>query len=128
MICLDTDILVDCLRGLLPAAEWLKQVDMEAYFVPGIVAMELVAGARDKKSLTEMLRFLSALNIAWPGETEMQMAYVLQQQYRFAAGLSIPDCIIASMAMQRSAALCSFNNKHFGMIANLSIMQPYERG
>jgi len=42
MILLDTDVMVDILRGYEPAKEWLASV--EEIGVPGLVAMELIQG------------------------------------------------------------------------------------
>ena len=43
MILLDTDVLIDCLRGLPSADEWLHKSSDQSFAIPGIVAMELVA-------------------------------------------------------------------------------------
>jgi predicted nucleic acid-binding protein len=41
---LDTDILIDCLRGLPAAQTWLAGSANQTFEVPGIVAMELIGG------------------------------------------------------------------------------------
>lgn len=41
---LDTDVLVDCLRGTAAAQTWLASVATDAFQVPGVVAMELLMG------------------------------------------------------------------------------------
>jgi predicted nucleic acid-binding protein len=46
MLLLDTDILIDCLRGVPAARTWLESAAKEAFGIPGIVAMELLIGAR----------------------------------------------------------------------------------
>jgi predicted nucleic acid-binding protein len=38
----DTDVLVDCLRGTIPAQEWLKEVASQSFAVPAVAARELV--------------------------------------------------------------------------------------
>jgi predicted nucleic acid-binding protein len=47
----DTDVLVDCLRGTIPAQQWLKQLAQQPFAVPAVAAMELVMGCRDRAEL-----------------------------------------------------------------------------
>ena len=105
MNCLDTDILVDCLRGLQPAIEWLAGAG-EASFDPSVsVAMALNVEACDKKGLTETRAHLSMSNRIWPDEAEMVQACDFHKTFRFTAGLSIFDRIIATMMIRRSTGL-----------------------
>jgi predicted nucleic acid-binding protein len=41
-VLLDTDVLVDCLRGTAAAQSWLSRAAAETFQVPGVVAMELL--------------------------------------------------------------------------------------
>ena len=66
----DTDILVDCLRGTTPATAWLKQVARESFAVPAVVAMELVMGCSDRSDLERIQRFLATFQIVWPEPSE----------------------------------------------------------
>src|SRR6266446_1978279 len=51
MVLVDTDVLVDCLRGTAPAKEWLARASAEVLGIPGVVAMELVIGCRNQGEL-----------------------------------------------------------------------------
>jgi predicted nucleic acid-binding protein len=42
MVFVDTDVLVECLRGSAAAKNWLETFPKEAFAIPGAVAMELV--------------------------------------------------------------------------------------
>jgi predicted nucleic acid-binding protein len=44
MVLVDTDVLVDCLRGTSPAKAWLQDASAEVLGIPGVVAMELIIG------------------------------------------------------------------------------------
>ena len=62
--CLDTDVLVDCLRGLPAAKAWmLANRGAEEFVVPGIAAMELVAGCRNQAELERLRAYLVTLNV-----------------------------------------------------------------
>ena len=49
MILLDTDVMIDVLRRYAPATEWLASLGAGAVGLPGIVAMELLQGCRDRQ-------------------------------------------------------------------------------
>ena len=48
MILVDTDIMIDLLRGYPPAVQWLTSLEDEQIVLPGFVAMELMQGCRNK--------------------------------------------------------------------------------
>ncbi len=45
MILLDTDVLIDCLRGLPSADEWLRESSGQGFGIPGIVAPDCIVAA-----------------------------------------------------------------------------------
>lgn len=55
MILVDTDVLVDCLRGTDAARQWLESSG-ETLGIPGVVAMELVVGCRNRAELQRLDR------------------------------------------------------------------------
>ena len=124
---LDTDVLVDCLRGTIPAQKWLKQVAAQSFAVPAVAAMELVMGCHDRADLGRIQRFLAAFEVVWPEASEFAAAYQLLLTHRLSSGLNIPDCLIAATALARSARLYPFNFKHFQVVPGLDVERPYLR-
>lgn len=49
MLLLDTDVMIDVLRGYDPALEWLRSLADEMIGLPGFVAMELLQGCRNRQ-------------------------------------------------------------------------------
>lgn len=47
MILVDTDIVVDILRGYPPSVDWLEASSDETVLLPGFVVMEAVDGCRN---------------------------------------------------------------------------------
>ena len=123
----DTDVLIDVLRGVQSARIWLQQMHDMPFGVPSIVAMELIMGCRNRAELGQMETFLNSLDIVWPNEDDHMLALSLQQTFRLRSGLSIPDYIIGAMAITRSAVLYTFNVKHFGILPDLQVVAPYTR-
>lgn len=64
MILLDTDVMVDILRGHESAKEWLASV--EEIGVPGLVAMELIQGCQNTREQRALERELSEFLLYWP--------------------------------------------------------------
>jgi predicted nucleic acid-binding protein len=64
VLLLDTDAMVDVLRGYEPAVEWLRMLTEEAPALPGFVVLELMDGCRSKM---EMKRFLK--RVITPGKS-----------------------------------------------------------
>jgi len=126
-VLLDTDVLIDCLRGTPGALDWLTRNASTSFQVPGIVAMELLAGCRSQSDLQRVQAFLSAFDIVWPEAAEFAHAYALMVQYRLVSALSIPDCLVAAVALSRSARLYTFNLRHFQIVAGLDTQEPYAR-
>ena len=123
----DTDVLVDCLRGTIPAQVWLKQFAQQPAAVPAPAAMELVMGCRDRTELEHIQRFLSTFEVVWPDASDFAAAYQLLLSHRLSSGLNIPDCLIAATALRRSARLYTFNLKHFQVVPGLEVERPYSR-
>jgi predicted nucleic acid-binding protein len=109
----DTDVLVDCLRGINPARGWLKKLAKDSFAVPAPVAMELVMGCRDREDLKRVQGLLAQFTIVWPEASEFAAAFDLLLAHRLSSGLNIPDCLIAATALMRAASLYTFNLKHF---------------
>lgn len=126
-VLLDTDILVDYLRGFAPALEWLRQSSSDIYQIPGIVAMELVIGSRNNSQLQAVRELLSSYEVVWPEPKEFAHAFDLLAEHRLRGGMGIPDCLVAAMTLNRSATLYSFNIKHFRVVSGLDVREPYSR-
>jgi len=123
----DTDVLVDCLRGTVSAEAWLKGRAQPAFAVPAVVAMELVMGCRDRADLEGIQRFLETFEVIWPEASEFAAAYGLLLTHRLSSGLDIPDCLVAATALARNARLYTFNLKHFQVVPGLNAERPYSR-
>ena len=127
MVLVDTDVLIECLRGASPAKAWLTSFSQEALGVPGIVAMELLMGCRNQRELDQTQRFLASFNVVFPDASEFERGCNLLVSLRLSAGLGIPDCLIAAMALSRGSRVYTFNLKHFQAVPGLDAQQPYPR-
>ena len=68
MSLLDTDVLVDCLRGTPAAEAWLHDSANEDFRVPGVAAMALARGERLYTFNLRHYRAISGLDAVEPYE------------------------------------------------------------
>lgn len=123
---LDTDILIDVLRGYEPAVEWLSTL-MEQPVVVSLSVMELIQGCRPHQEVGVVGQLVAPLEIWYPGEAEMQAALRLFQANYLRCRLSMIDAVIGSVCVARQGVLCTFNVRHYRCVSDLQTLQPYPK-
>jgi predicted nucleic acid-binding protein len=121
---LDTDVMVDVLRGHAPAVAWITNYTLPIG-IPGLVAMELLQGCRNQAEQQRVERELSRFALHWPTLADCQRAYQDFSALRLSSGLGLLDSVIAHTAVGLSETLATFNVKHYGSVAGLQTVQPY---
>jgi predicted nucleic acid-binding protein len=122
---LDTDVMVDILRGHPPAVAWLAGLGSAAVALPGLVAMELLQGCRNLAEQQRLELFLQRFALHWPTAADCQRAYLDFAAYHLSHNLGLLDVLIAHTALGLQEELATFNVKHYGVIAGLRTVQPY---
>ncbi len=124
MIVIDTDIVVDHLRGYQPAIAFFESLlhNNEVFF-SAITEAELVAGKEcadgNKKEL--LLHFLHRWVIVPVSYEIALLAGDLTRDY----SLALPDALIAATALINKADLLTRNVKDFKNIPRLKVRAPY---
>jgi predicted nucleic acid-binding protein len=121
---LDTDVMVDVLRGHAPAVAWITNYALPIS-IPGLVAMELLQGCRNLQEQQRLERELSRFAFHWPSVADCQRAYHDFAAIRLSTGLGLLDSLIGHTAVGLNEPLATFNVKHYGAIAGLQTIQPY---
>ncbi len=124
---LDTDVMVDILRGYPPAINWLESLGNAEIGLPGLVGMELIEGERDRQGIMKLLRFLGKYSLYWPQQDDCQQAFAVFSRARFSHHLGLLDSLIGLTARGLNRPLCTFNQKHYRTILGLDLIQPYEK-
>ena len=57
MILVDTDVMVDIMRRHPPAVAWIDSLGAEEVGIPGLVAMELLQGCRNREEQQQLESF-----------------------------------------------------------------------
>jgi hypothetical protein len=119
MVLIDTDIMIDILRGYVPAIDWLVSLSDEGILLPGFVVMELIQGCRHKIEQEKVEKAIKAYDILWPSTTACNEALSVFTQFRLSHGLGIIDVLIGQMAVELDIPLSTFNQKHYSSIPDL---------
>ena len=123
---IDTDVLIDIQRGHPPALAWFGRLTTLPA-VPGLVVMELIQDARNKKEVRAALKLTAPFQIVWPTEVDCARALSDFTTFHLSHGLGLLDALIASCAVGRSATLNTFNSKHYNIVPGLVTTEPYTR-
>ena len=124
---MDTDVLVDILRGHQPALDWLSALGSEEIGVSGISMMELLAGATNLDDARRIEATLGGVAVYWPDTDSCD--YLLREfsQLRLRDGLGVADALIAATAMGLDTPLRTGNLRHFRGVPRLTVEVPYEK-
>lgn len=125
MYILNTDILIDVLRGNKQAIAWFRTLT-EVPSITDSVFRELMETVRNEQEVHQMFQFIAPLPIIWPTKTESAKAYSYYPEC-LSDGLGLIDAEIACCAVERSATLCTLNVKLYQCIPNLKVIKPYGR-
>lgn len=123
---LDTDILIDLLRGLPQAGAWLGALP-DAPGLPGLVVLELIQGCRNLQEARRVERLSALFTVYWPTAMDCDRTLVSFARLRLTSGVGLLDLLIGECAIGLGATLCTFNTRHYGAISALLTEQPCTR-
>ena len=124
--CIDTDVLIDHLRGVEAARDFLLEASKQTTLYISVVSIaELYAGEgiRDAAKRTQLDEFLKGFVGILIDNTIARYAGALQREYH----QPFADSFIAASTMQYNLRLVTKNIKHFQDVAKgegLEIMKP----
>jgi predicted nucleic acid-binding protein len=127
MILLDTDVMVDILRGFAPAIDWLQSSGTQEIGLPGLVVMELLQGCQNSREQRLLERNLRPFILYWPNQSDCMRALVNFSHFHLSQKLGMLDSLIAETALGVGAELATFNTKHYTVLNALKTIQPYQR-
>jgi predicted nucleic acid-binding protein len=121
---LDTDVLIDYLRGENEAVAYLEDLT-ELLVVSSITVAELYAGVREGGERHILDQFLLVFEHV-PIDTNIaRQGGLFRREYGPSHGVGLADAIIAATAMNRKAKLVTLNKRHFPMLNDVQV--PYHK-
>ena len=123
-ILLDTDILVDFLRGHSKAVAFVN-AHSARIILSSIVVAELYSGVKGDAEQAALDNFVSLFRII-PVSAEIAKAGGLyKRDYGKSHGVGLADAILAATAEAENAELKTLNTKHYPMLKGLK--PPYKK-
>lgn len=123
MMLIDTDVLIDFLRGLEQAKDFIASLPEQAY-ISAITVAELHVGIRNSKERAALTEFLDTLEtIALDAELAAEGG-LLRRDYGKSHGVGLNDALIAATSLKNRLQLVTLNSKHYPMVKNLLVPYP----
>lgn len=120
----DTDVLVDYLRGRKEAVAFLEG-QSTPLLLSAISVAELMAGVRDGKEWDVLELFFQAFEIVPVDETIARKGGLYRRDFGPSHGVGLADALIAATATTKQATLITLNKRHFPMIRTIQV--PYRK-
>jgi predicted nucleic acid-binding protein len=124
-ILVDTNIIIDHLRGFRPATQYLlEKKKTDELWISLISLAEIYAGKRmeEKNVALRVRRFLTSFRTAY---LSSKIAITAGEYARRINGMSLPDAFIAATAVTKGFALATRNVEHFKGVKTLRIEPPF---
>ncbi len=117
-ILVDTDILVDFLRGYNEAIEFINNFSSQIILSPIVVA-ELYAGVKGNDEMDVLNSFISLFHVV-PLDSEIaKVGGIYKRDFNKSHGVGLADAILAATAEIKQAELKTLNVKHYPMFQGL---------
>lgn len=123
-IVVDTDILIDFLRGFSTAADFIE-LHSESISISSVTVTEIYSGVKSEKEEQEIEALLELINIINVNREIARDGGLIRKVYTKSHGTGIIDSIIASTALNHEMPLATLNQKHYPMIEDLIV--PYHK-
>ncbi len=124
---LDTDVLIEILRGQPKAASWLKVQGPQIVGLPVLACMEVLQGARNQREQRQIARQIKRYSLIHLEKQDSEQALTWFEMYHLSHGIGIMDCLVASSATRLGLPFYTFNTKHYRVLPNLDAQVPYKR-
>ena len=115
---LDTDVLIDFLRGYSKAVS-LVRARSDHIILSAIVVAELYAGVKGEAEQAALDAFVSLFRVVPVTPAIAQSGGLLKRDYGKSHGVGLADAIIAATAQAENAELKTLNTRHYPMFNGL---------
>jgi len=127
VIYVDTNILIDALRGYAPAVHFLQQsAKADAVGCSQVCEVELLLGAPSRALRRPVDKLLKDISILTPTQDDFAKATDLFRTLSLTHGVEFFDCLVAATALRLGFVVHSRNVKHLAPIPGLTTVEPYK--
>ena len=124
---LDSDVLIEILRGRPEAGQWLISLGSQTVGISVLTRMEILQGARNQQEQTTLIVQLNCYELVFLDAGDAIQALTWFETYHLSHGVGIMDCLIAASALRIGKPFYTFNVRHYRSFAALQSQEPYSR-
>lgn len=122
MILIDSDVLIEHLRGNKDARDWLVQARRTSGpLAISVISLTEIAGGMRSPERREVIRLLGSMQRFEVTEQVAWRAATLMREYRRSnSGIGLGDYLIAATALTEGLELATLNVRHYPMLPALN--------
>ena len=122
MILIDSDVLIEHLRGNTNARDWLVQARRTSGpLAMSVISLTEIAGGMRSPERREVMRLLGSMQRFEVTEQVAWRAATLMREYRRShSGIGLGDYLIAATALAEGLELATLNVRHYPMFPTLN--------
>jgi len=124
-ILIDTSVMVDLLRGVEMAMNWIDGVEPKNRCLSFITVAELTAGCRNKEEQKKLELELREYVLLYLDVQSCRKGIEWYKTFHLSHRAGFLDCLIAASAYRKSIPIATLNDKHFKLISGISVIRPY---
>lgn len=120
----DTTVIIHLYRRHSSALKWYKSLP-QPLGITSITWLEVMYGAGSKAKQIACKRILDEFNLLYLSILDQSWAMEQMERLRFSHGVSINDCLIASVAYRLNIPLYTHNLKDMASLVGELAIKPY---
>ncbi len=120
----DTDILIDYLRGRGPGAHLLERLGRRGYLITAVSTFELALGASHSADPAPVMELLHAPSLPLTPSAGVRGGETLAGLRQNGEGIDIRDALQAGICLDANRLLITRNRRHFDRVPGLSVVSP----
>lgn len=123
---LDTDVLIDYLRGSGPGVDLVARLGRRGYLITAITTFELALGTAHRRDPAPVLTLLDAPTLALTPRAGLRGGEALSRLRQRGEGIDIRDALQAGICVDAKRPLITRNLRHFARVPSLTVVSPGE--
>lgn len=126
---LDSDVLIDYLRGTGPGRDFVRRVrDARAFRITAVTAFELALGRDYAHDPAPADALMAAPCLMLTREAAVRAGGLLRELRALGAGIDVRDAMQAGICLDAGAPLITRNIRHFARVPGLQVTEPGHSG